>query len=84
MSGFCGPQHNKVALRCDFGTGRGHVGIRYVINRAQQSPSVFDLDQARLPPANGIYGMRHHALILIAWYSWFAVLLGALVYFLVG
>ena len=34
------------------------------------------------PPA--ICGMRHHALILIAWYSWFAVLLGALVYFLVG
>jgi len=28
--------------------------------------------------------MRHHALILIAWYSWFAVLLGALVYFLFG
>ena len=46
--------------------------------------AVFDLDQAQLPPAAGIYGMRHHALILAAWYSWFAVLLGALVYFLFG
>jgi hypothetical protein len=50
----------------------------------QQILAIFDLDQAQLPPATGIYGMRRHALILIAWYSWFAVLLGALVYFLVG
>ena len=51
---------------------------------AATKPCIFDLDQVRLSPAAGIYGMRHNALILMAWYSWFAVLLGALVYFLFG
>jgi len=51
---------------------------------AATKPSVFDLDQVRRIPAAGIYGMRQHAVILMAWYSWFAVLLGALVYFLFG
>ena len=46
--------------------------------------AILDLDQAEFAPTAGIYGMRHNALILMAWYSWFAVLLGALVYFVVG
>ena len=49
-----------------------------------QVVAILDLDQAELTPTAGIYGMRYNALILMAWYSWFAVLLGALVYFLFG
>lgn len=52
--------------------------------RRSKTPLVFDPDQAPLTPPAGIYGMCHNAWILMAWYSWFAVLLGALVYFLVG
>jgi hypothetical protein len=51
---------------------------------AATKASTFDLYQVRRAPAAGIYGMRHNAVILLAWYSWFAVLVGALVYFLFG
>jgi hypothetical protein len=51
---------------------------------AREGDVSLDLDQAELVCAAGQSGsMSRNALILVAWYSWLAVLVGVLVYVLV-